>query len=99
MVFGVGASGHNTGAPTCTGTYPAWLLHAAGQSMRLLQQGLRRTVGDHDHRRPDRDIGIALGLVMDWWSAAWQMLRMRRASRRRLLGGNLATRRKHAMRG
>lgn len=91
MIFGLGASGHNTGALTWAGTYPAWLLRSAGQSMRLLLQGLRCTVGDHYHRRPGRDIGIALGFVVGWWWAMWQMLLMSRSSRRRLLGAILAT--------
>jgi glycosyltransferase involved in cell wall biosynthesis len=91
MIFGLGASGHNTGALTWTGTYPAWLLHSAGQSGQLLWQGVRRLAADQYRRRPGRDIGIALGFVLGWWWAMWQMLLMSRSSRRRLLGGILAT--------
>ena len=99
MIFGLGASGHNTGALTWTGTYPGWLVRSTVQSMGLFDQGLRRLVGDVYHRRPGRDIGIALGFVAGWWWAMWQMLVMSRLARRRLLGGILAAPASRSVRG
>jgi glycosyltransferase involved in cell wall biosynthesis len=86
ILFGLGASGHNSGALCWRGSYAGWVAHAARRSLRLLHEGLRTSLGDLRRRREAFDPGIALAFVGGWWAAMWRMLWMPRALRREWLG-------------
>ncbi len=86
MIFGLGASRHNTIALTWSGSYPAWLLYSSLYSIGFLGMGTIQMLHEFVSGRSGFDVLIAVNPARGWWAAMWSMLRMDATERRQLLG-------------
>jgi glycosyltransferase involved in cell wall biosynthesis len=87
MTFGLGASRHNAGALTWSGSYGSWLAWSAFASLALGARELLAALRDAIGERSAVDVSLATSTVRGWWSAMRAMFRMKPDERRRLLGG------------
>ena len=86
MIYGLGASRHNTTALTWSGSYPTWLFYSSLYSIGFLGMGTMQMLREFVRGRSGFDVLIALNPARGWWAAMWSMLRMDAGERRQLLG-------------
>jgi glycosyltransferase involved in cell wall biosynthesis len=86
IIYGLGASRHNSTALKWRGSYPAWCLYAAACSVGFCGLGVRQLALEISGRRHGVDFRIAFGPLLGWWSAMWRMLRMDSTERQQLIG-------------
>lgn len=86
IIYGLGASRHNSSALAWRGSYPAWCLYAAACSVGFGGLAVRQIVLEILGRRNGVDVGVAFSPLLGWWAAMWQMLRMDSTERQHLIG-------------
>ncbi|HVF48489.1 MAG TPA: glycosyltransferase [Pyrinomonadaceae bacterium] len=86
IVFGLGASRHNSSALAWRGSYPAWCAYAAACSVGFWAMGVRQLALEIAGQRAGVDPGVAFSPLLGWWSAMWSMMRMDATERRQLIG-------------
>jgi glycosyltransferase involved in cell wall biosynthesis len=86
MVFGLGASRHNSNALKWRGSYAGWCFFSALCSIGFLAMGVRQLALELAGRRAGVDVKVAFGPLVGWWTAMWGMFRMDASERRRLVG-------------
>lgn len=92
VVYGLGASRHNSSALAWRGSYPAWCLYAAMCSVGFWGMGVRQLVLEIAGRRSGVDLGVAFSPLLGWWAAMWRMMWMDSTERRQLIGCAAKTR-------
>lgn len=86
ITYGLGASRHNAGALTWSGSYPSWFLYSITYSIGLGALGVFQVIRRVFASRSRPDSAIAFSPVRGWWSAMWGMLWMKPEERQQLLG-------------
>jgi len=86
MIYGLGASRHNSTALAWTHSYPAWLLYSSLYSIGFLGLGVLHMLHEFVRGRSGFDVLIAVNPARGWCAAMWSMLRMDAFERRQLLG-------------
>jgi len=86
MVFGLGASRHNTLALKWSGSYLTWFFFSLVYSLGFLGFNLIQMFRELLKNQSGFDVLFAINPVRGWWSAMWSMLRMESAVRRQMLG-------------